>query len=159
MTALTLRMVFHLALRQTEGFVASLIRLMGLELKTPDHTTLSRRNGNVEVPKLANNHDGPIHLVIDSTGLKMVGDGEWHAHKHKTSNKRRSWRKLHLGVDGEGFIVASELAESGVDDASVGVTLIERIEAGIGRFNADGPMTRQRSTKHSRRWACPASRS
>ena len=137
-TALTLRMVFHLALRQTEGFVASLIRLMGLELKTPDHTTLSRRSSSVVVPMLAKNHEGPIHLVIDSTGLKMVGDGEWHAHKHQTSNKRRSWRKLHLGVDGEGFIVASELAGSGVDDASVGVTLIERIEAGIGRFNADG---------------------
>ncbi len=137
-TALTLRMVFHLALRQTEGFVASLISLMGLDLKTPDHTTLSRRNGNVVVPMLAKNHDGPIHLVIDSTGLKMVGDGEWHAHKHKTSNKRRSWRKLHLGVDGEGFIVVSELTESGVDDASVGVTLIKRTDAAIGRFNADG---------------------
>ncbi len=137
-TALTLRMVFHLALRQTEGFVASLISLMGLDLKTPDHTTLSRRNGSVVVPMLAKNHDGPIHLVIDSTGLKMVGDGEWHAHKHKTSNKRRSWRKLHLGVDGEGFIVVSELTESGVDDASVGVTLIKRTDAAIGRFNADG---------------------
>ena len=127
-------MVFHLALRQTEGFVASLISLMGLDLKTPDHTTLSRRNGSVVVPMLAKNHDGPIHLVIDSTGLKMVGDGEWHTHKHKTSNKRRSWRKLHLGVDGEGFIVVSELTESGVDDASVGVTLIKRTDAAIERI-------------------------
>jgi hypothetical protein len=73
-TALTLRTVFHLALRQTEGFVASLIRLMGLTLKTPDHTTLSRRNRSVEVPRLARVHDGPVHLVIDSTGLKMLGD-------------------------------------------------------------------------------------
>jgi len=75
-TSLTLRLVFHLALRQTEGFVASLIRLMGLDLMTPDHTTLSRRNRNVEVPRLAKAHQGPVHLVIDSTGLKMLGDGE-----------------------------------------------------------------------------------
>ena len=82
-TALTLRAVFRLPLRQTEGFVASLIRLMGLDLDTPDHTTLSRRNSDVEVPLLAKKHDGPIHLAIDSIGLKIVGDGEWHAHKHR----------------------------------------------------------------------------
>jgi len=80
---------------------------MGLDLETPDHTTLSRRGSTVVVPALAKMHDEPIHLVIDSTGLKIVGDGEWHAHRHETSNKRRSWRKLHLGVDGDGFIVAS----------------------------------------------------
>ena len=77
LTALTLRTVYHLALRQTEGFVASLIGLMGLELETPDHTTLSRRSGTLEVPEFVGRHDGPIHLVIDSTGLKIVGDGEW----------------------------------------------------------------------------------
>lgn len=137
-TALTLRVVFHLALRQTEGFVASLIRLMGLELETPDHTTLSRRNSQVEVAPIAKAHDGPIHLVIDSTGLKMVGDGEWHAHKHKTSDKRRSWRKLHLGVDSDGFIVASELTDSGVDDPSVGISMINETRAVIRRFTADG---------------------
>ena len=137
-TTLTLRLVFRLALRQTEGFVASLIRLMGLDLKTPDHTTLSRRHGNVEVPVLSRNHDGPIHLVVDSTGLKMCGDGEWHVHKHRTSNKRRSWRKLHLGVDEDGFIVASDLTKCSEDDASVGVTMIEDIEAVIERFTADG---------------------
>ncbi len=137
-TALTLRAVFRLPLRQTEGFIGSLIRMMDLELETPDHTTLSRRSGTVEVPEFVREHSGPIHLVIDSTGLKIVGDGEWHAHKHRTSNKRRSWRKLHLGVDAEGFIVASQLTESGADDASVGVAMIERIEAPIDRFTADG---------------------
>ena len=87
LTALTLRTVFHLPLRQTEGFVASLIRLMALNLATPDHTTLSRRSATVEVPSLNKKQSGPIHLVIDSTGLKMLGDGEWHSLKHKTSNK------------------------------------------------------------------------
>jgi hypothetical protein len=142
-TALTLRTVFHLALRQTEGFVASLIRVMGLGLETPDHTALSRRNRNVEVPRLATGHDGPTHLVVDSTGLKMLGDGEWHAHKHQTSNKRRAWRKLHLGIDDAGIIVASELTESPVDDASVGVTMIEEIGVVIERFTADGAYDRR----------------
>jgi len=130
--------VFHLALRQTEGFVGSLIRLMDLDLDTPDHTTLSRRTGTVEVPQLATAHQGPIHLVIDSTGLKTLGDGEWHAHKHSTTNKRRSWRKLHLGVDARGFIVAVALTDSRQDDATIGVKMIDGLEATIERFTADG---------------------
>ena len=138
LTALTLRTVFHLPLRQTEGFVSSLIRLMDLDLETPDHTTLSRRSGSIDVPALPRMQSGPIHLVIDSTGLKMLGDGEWHNLKHRTSNKRRSWRKLHLAVDSSGFIVASELTSSGADDASVGATMIEKIEVAIERFTADG---------------------
>ena len=138
MTALTLRTVFHLALRQTEGFVASLIGLMGLALKTPDHTTLSRRHRSVEVPHLPRSHDGPLHLVIDSTGLKIFGDGEWQSHKHKTSNQRRNWRKLHLGIDGDGYIIAAALTDRIVDDASVGISLLEQIEGTISRFTADG---------------------
>ena len=137
-TALTLRTVFHLALRQTEGFVASLIVLMDLSLKTPDHTTLSRRNRDVEIPGLARGHDGPLHLVIDSTGLKIFGDGEWQAHKHETANKRRGWRKLHLGIDGDGCIVASALTDSGEDDASVGLSILEQVEGPVARFTADG---------------------
>ena len=103
-TALTLRVVFSLPLRQTEGFLDSLLRLMGLNLKAPDHTTLSRRNQIVAVPPLTRSHDGPIDLIVDSTGLKILGCGEWNAHKHKASKKRRDWRKLHIGVDAEGFI-------------------------------------------------------
>ncbi len=138
MTALTLRTVFHLALRQTEGFVASVIGLMGLALKTPDHTTLSRRHRSVEVPHLPRSHEGPLHLVIDSTGLKIFGDGEWQSHKHKTSNQRRNWRKLHLGIDGDGYIIAAALTDRIVDDASVGISLLEQIEGTISRFTADG---------------------
>ena len=130
-TALTLRTVFHLPLRQTEGFVASLIGLMGLALQTPDHTTLSRRHRSVEVPHLARDHDGPLHLVIDSTGLKVLGDGEWQAHKHKASNQHRRWRKLHLGIDGDGCIIASALSDSGENDASVGISMLEQIEGTI----------------------------
>ena len=96
-TALTLRVVFSLPLRQTEGFLDSLLRLMGLNLKAPDHTPLSRRNQIVAVPPLTRSHDGPIDLIVDSTGLKILGCGEWNAHKHKASKKRRDWRKLHIG--------------------------------------------------------------
>ena len=81
---------------------------MGLNLKAPDHTTLSRRNQIVAVPPLTRSYDGPIDLIVDSTGLKILGCGEWNAHKHKASKKRRDWRKLHIGVDAEGFIVAAE---------------------------------------------------
>jgi hypothetical protein len=137
-TALTLRTVFHRPLRQTEGFLRSLICRMGLDLKTPDHTTLSRRSATVAVPGFVRRGDQPIHLTIDSTRLKIMGGGEWHVHKHKTSNKRRAWRKLHLAVDGQGFVVASELTDSSTGDASVGVAMIEDIDAEIARFTADG---------------------
>lgn len=109
---------------------------MGLDVETPDHTTLSRRSATAVVPPPVPVQAGPIHLIIDSTGLKMVGDGEWHVLKHTSANKRRCWRKLHLGVDAKGFIVASELTESGVDDASVGTEMIREQGPRISRFTA-----------------------
>ncbi|MFP6646345.1 MAG: IS5 family transposase [Candidatus Latescibacterota bacterium] len=111
---------------------------MGLALKTPDHTTLSRRHRSVEIPQRPAGHTGSLHLVIDSTGLKILGDGEWQAHKHKTSNQRRSWRKLHLGIDGDGYIIAAALTDRIVDDASVGISILKQIEGAIARFTADG---------------------
>ena len=80
---------------------------------------------------------GALHLVIDSTGLKIWGDGEWQAHKHKTSNQCRSWRKLHLGIDGDGYIIAAALTDRVVDDACVAISMLEQIE-GIARFTAVG---------------------
>ena len=114
-------------LRQTEGFVASLIGLMGLGLKTPDHTTMSRRSRDVEAPCFAQS-GGPLHLVIDPTGLKILGDGEWQSHQHKTSNQRRSWRQLHLGIDGDGYLIASALTDRPVDDACVAISMLEQID-------------------------------
>ena len=137
-TALTLRVVFSLPLRPTEGFLDSLLRLMGRNLKAPEHTTLSRRNQIVAVPPLTRSYDGPIDLIVDSTGLKILGCGEWNAHKHKASKKRRDWRKLHIGVDAEGFIVAAELTASSRDDASTLPALLDTIEVPIRRFTADG---------------------
>ncbi len=137
-TALTLRMVFHLPLRQTEGFLDSELRLMELDLKAPDHTTLSRRNKDVDVPSPTRTHDGALHLIVDSTGLKISGAGEWHAHRHKSSKARRQWRKLHVGVDDDGFIVAATLTKSSEDDPSTVPCLLEQVDSPIRRFTADG---------------------
>ena len=117
LTALTLRILFHLPLRQTEGFVASLLRLMGLDLNAPDHTTLSRRNRDVLVPALSRDDAGPIHLIVDSTGLKIYGAGAWCSRKHRKTNERAGWRKLHIGVDDDGYVVAEALTDNTVDDA------------------------------------------
>ena len=96
---LTLRLVFHLALRQAEAFGRSVLRLLDLDLAVPDHPTLSRRGGDLasQTPMLAPH--GPAHPLIDSTGLKLFGQGEWHAEKH--GRARPSWRKLHLVVNAD----------------------------------------------------------
>ena len=133
LTALTLRAVFRLAYRQAEGLLGSLVELLGLALRVPDHTTLSRRAATLEVPRPQRRpkDDGaggdgagdgaePMHLLVDSTGLRLCGAGEWLLEKHGTKT-RRSWRKLHLGVDAStGQIVASVLTDRDVDDAAVG---------------------------------------
>ncbi len=137
-TSLTLRTVFALPLRQTEGFVGSLLRLLGLDhLPVPDHSTLSRRAQSLDVVLKAPQSRGPVHLIVDSTGLQIVGEGPWAAAKHGTRGTR-DWQKLHVGVDGRGFIVAHCLTESRVDDASVVPDLLSQVSGVIERFTADG---------------------
>ena len=114
-TALTLRLLFHLPLRQAEGFLTSLFHLMGLDLRSPDHTTLSRRGQHLNLTLRRVPRRAALHLCIDSTGLSMVGEGEWAAAKHGRRG-RRGWKKLHLGVDQAGVIVAQALTDSAVDD-------------------------------------------
>ena len=96
-TALMLRLLFHLPLRQTEGFLRSLFELMGADLDVPDHTTLSRRSQQLDIKLRRAPTSGAIHLIVDSTGLSIVGEGEWAAAKHGGKGKR-GWKKLHLGV-------------------------------------------------------------
>jgi Transposase DDE domain len=139
LTALTLRAVFRLALRQTEGLIGSIIHLLGLALAVPDHTTLSRRAGTLEVPRPRPRNDGePMHLLVDSTGLKLCGAGEWLLEKHGTK-MRRSWRKLHIGINADtGQIVAAALKMKEVDDGSQAGPLLDQVAASVASFTGDG---------------------
>ena len=104
----------------------------------PDHSTLSRRAETLEVPRLCSRSRGPVHLLVDSTGLRLCGPGEWLIEKHGTQ-RRRSWRKLHIGVDaGTGQILASELTASDVDDGSQVEPLLDQIAAPLASFIGDG---------------------
>ena len=137
-TALTLRAVYHLALRQTEGLLASIIRLLGVDLAVPDHSTISRRAKSVHIPAIPRQSAGPIHLLVDSTGLKHYGPGEWLVAKHGTQ-RHRAWKKLHVGLDpGTGRIVAATLTDHDVDDASQVGGLLDQIDGPLGTFLADG---------------------
>jgi IS5 family transposase len=137
-TALMLRMIFHLGLRQTEGLIESVIGLLGLDLSVPDHSTLSRRAKTLEVPLPRRTATGPLHLLVDSTGLKLGGTGEWLVEKHGTS-RRRSWRKLHIGVDADsGEIAAVEVTRKDIDDAAMAGALLGQIADPIASFTADG---------------------
>ncbi len=139
LTGLTLRAVFGLALRQTEGLIGSIIHLLGLTLAVPDHTTLSRRANTLEVPRPRPRKDGePLHLLVDSTGLKLCGAGEWLVEKHGTKT-RRSWRKLHIGLDADtGQIVAAALTAKEVDDGSEVGPLLDQVPGPLASFTGDG---------------------
>ena len=135
-TALTLRLLFHLPLRQAEGFLTSLFVLMGLDLRSPDHTTLSRRGQHLDLMLRRVPRRAGLHLIVDSTGLSIVGVGEWAAAKHG-GRGQRGWRKLHLGVDQTGVIVAHALTAATGDDATTGVELIATVTDDITRVTAD----------------------
>jgi len=122
-TALSLRLLFKLPLRQTEGFLRCLFSLMKVDISVPDHTTLSRRNSSLKTQlKRFGKPNGRVDLVIDSTGLVIHGEGRWTRHKHG-KRKRRGWRKLHIGVS-HGLIVANHLTDEGGCDGTIAPTLI-----------------------------------
>ena len=139
---LTLRLVFHLALRQAEGFARSVLQLLGLALPVPDHTTLSGRGRAFagRQPRVQPG-GGPVHLVLDSTGLELFGQGEWCAAKHGRLRKR--WLKLHLGVDAStGEIAAHMLTDGDEDDAAQAPALLRQPEGAIVSLTADGAYDR-----------------
>ena len=140
-TALTLRAVFRLALRQTEGLIGSILALLGLDLPVPDHSTMSRRAETLEVPRPRRGRE-PVHLLVDSTGLKLCGPGEWLEEKHGTK-RRRAWRKLHLATDADtGDIVASLLTDKDADDGSQVGPLLDRVDGPVASFTGDGAFDR-----------------
>ena len=135
-TALTLRLIFHLPLRQAEGFLNSLFGMMGIDRSAPDHTTLSRRSQHLDLTLRGVPTDERMHLIVDSTGLSIVGEGEWAAVKHGRRGKR-GWKKLHVGVDRSGVIVAQALTEGNADDATTALTLIEAVEGDLASVTGD----------------------
>jgi hypothetical protein len=140
-TALTLRAVFCLALRQTDGLIRSVLDLLGLDLAVPDHSTMSRRAETLRMPRPRGGRE-PVHLLVDSTGLKLCGPGEWLMERHGT-RRRRSWRKLHLATDADtGRTVAAKLTGHDIDDGSQVGPLLDRIDGPVGSFTADGAFDR-----------------
>lgn len=143
---LLVKHVYHLAYRQTEGFAQSLSQLLGMELPIPDYTTLNRRAKKLNM-KLPTSEKGPIHAVLDSTGLKVYGEGEWKVRQHGYS-KRRTWRKLHLSVDeATGEIEAELLTSAGVDDAQAAAGLLKQTQAEIEQLSADGAYDKEKVYK------------
>jgi hypothetical protein len=136
-TGLMLRLAFARPWRQTEGMLASIMRLLGLDLPVPDHTTFSRRSVDLTVAKVVSTATGPVNVVIDSTGLKVFGAGEWQREKHGGKG-RRTWRKLHLAVDPDtGEVLASELTATEDGDASLVGPLLDQISGPIASVTAD----------------------
>jgi len=137
---LTLKVLFGLPLRQTTGFVQSLLRLVGLDWAVPDFSTLCRRQRTLNVSLPYRGSRGPLHLLIDSTGIKAEGEGEWNARKHG-GPKRRVWRKIHIGIDEETLEVrAVEVTGSNIGDAPMLPELLTQIpsDQDIGSVTADG---------------------
>ena len=139
-TCLTMKVLFGMALRQTTGFVESLLQLSGLDWSVPDFSTLSRRQKTLAVNIPHRGSQGALHLLIDSTGIKVEGEGEWNARKHG-GPKRRIWRKVHLGIDEKTLeIRAVEFTSSDIGDAPILPDLLGQIppDQEIGSVTADG---------------------
>ena len=137
---LTLGMVLRQPLRQTQGLMRSIARLLGVEINIPDYSTFSRRGSALKL-SLRRRTEGQaaIHLVVDSTGLKIFGEGEWLEEKHKTKRKRKSWSKLHLGLDLiSGEIVCADLTTETIGDPTALPELFSQIVVPVDTFIADG---------------------
>lgn len=134
----TLEEVYGLPLRATQGLTRSLIKLLGVELSVPDYTTLCRRRRALEIalPRLRKRE--PVHLVVDSTGVKVYGEGEWKVRQHGWT-RRRTWRKLHVGVDeATGEIKAAAVSTNNYGDGQLLADLVEQVEEELSQVTGDG---------------------
>ena len=137
-TGLALRLVLRLGLRQIEGMLGSIAHLLGIDIKIPDHTTFSRRGDGLTILKKPAERDEPLHLLIDSTGLKMYGEGEWLEEKHGKRSRRR-WRKLHLAIAANSHeVVAVELTTDEVGDVTTVPDLLDQIDGAVASVTGDG---------------------
>ena len=140
-TALTIQQVFHLPLRATEGFLQSILAKIAPDLKAPDHSTLSVRGKTIPIHiRVRAIHDEPIHIVVDSTGAKVYGEGEWKVRQHGWS-KRRTWKKLHIGADeNTGDILLGEVTGNHKADCEMLAPLLDQLpkEQSVDQVSADG---------------------
>lgn len=138
LAALTLRQLYRIPLRTTEGFIRSVIELMKLPLETPNYTTFSIRGRNLSVPLCIPNQKESRHVLVDSTGIQIIGEGEWKTMLHGRS-KHQVWRKLHLAVDAENHtILAMEMTESVRLDGNYLLPLVDKIDCQIKQIIGDG---------------------
>jgi IS5 family transposase len=134
----TLEEVYHLPLRATEGLMLSVVKLLRVELAVTDYTTLCRRRRSLPVELPRRVKDEPLHMVVDSTGIKVYGEAEWKVRPHGYT-RRRTWRKLHLGVDeATGEFVAVVVSTNSFKDSQILPDLLEQVEGEISQVTADG---------------------
>ncbi|HXG68807.1 MAG TPA: IS5 family transposase [Blastocatellia bacterium] len=134
----TIEEVYHLPLRATEGLLLSIVTLLGVELPVPDYTTLCRRRQTLDVVLPRRHRGEPLHRVVDSTGVKVFGEGEWKVRQHGYS-KRRTWRNLHIGADeASGEIVAAAVTTNDFLDSQVLADLLEQVEGEVKQVSGDG---------------------
>ena len=143
---LMVKVLFGLPLRQTTGMVSSILQMAGLDWPVPDFSTLSRRQKTITVEVSSRRSAGPLNLLVDSTGVKFLGDGEWLARKHGT-HRRRQYRKVHLAMDmGSGDVLAVEFTSSREGDSPVLPDLLDQIppDQEIGTVTGDGAFDTRR---------------
>lgn len=149
-TLLAIRELFRLPYRQTEGLGRALAKLMNAQIAIPHHTSLVKRAAKMKIDSNLRSPQGSIAIVVDSTGLKVFGEGEWKARQHGVS-KRRTWRKLHLAVDpATHTIVAHTLTDNRTHDGDVVEPLLNQIESEVETFYGDGAYDQRKVRKHLR---------
>ena len=143
-TLLTLRELFRLPYRQTEGLGRALAKLLGVDIPIPHHTSLVKRASRLNVAVALMSISGPVDVVVDSTGLKVYGEGEWKVRQHGVE-KRRDWRKVHLAVDPDSHAILAQLVTgSRTHDGTQALPLLEQIDAELQTLYGDGAYDQQK---------------
>jgi hypothetical protein len=135
-TALTIRKLFRLPLRQTEGLLTSLIQRLHLPIAVPNYTTLSRRGASLTI-NLATSHKDEVDIVIDSSGVTVYRAGEWNTKRHGKKKAKR-WKKIHVAIDDDGEVRAGEVTEESIHDADGVTSLLSQETASVRSLTADG---------------------
>ena len=153
---LTIKNLFGLALRQAVGFVESLLKLSGLHWPVPDFSTICRRQRSLQVHVPYRSSQAGLHLLVDSTGIKFLGEGEWKCKKHG-AERRRQWRKLHIGIDAQTLQIRTICVTSNdVSDAAVVADMLEQVPAGeaLHSLTSDGAYDTQAVYEALRQRGC-----